>query len=219
MRMSVLPLAAGTGCKHAVTMAPTYRMVLEKKDFHFSASHFTILTADHAEPLHGHNYHVRVELYGHALDRNDLLLDITAFKSSVRDLCSRLDHRVLIQSKSPHLRVTRSPGIVEVRFCSETYQYPESSILFLPLVNTSMEALSAFIWTELSAALVGTGVESVKLIIPIKVLDTLGRSSGAKSHRLALGLGVGEYRGVSRRADNVFSSPAANGRRASLNAR
>ena len=68
-----------------------FRVVLSKEDFEFSAAHSTVFSADRAEPLHGHNYRVAVELRGSDLDPLGFLIDFDRFKSTIRALCLELD--------------------------------------------------------------------------------------------------------------------------------
>ena len=67
------------------------------KDFAFSASHQLEGLSD-GHPcgrVHGHNYTVRVELTGTALDRHGFILDYGEFKPFGHWLDEQLDHRHL----------------------------------------------------------------------------------------------------------------------------
>jgi 6-pyruvoyltetrahydropterin/6-carboxytetrahydropterin synthase len=144
---------------------PRYRMVLAKERFKFSAAHFTLFGVGRAELLHGHNYHVQVELTGSELDAHGLLLDIESFKKTLQALCDRLDTKTLIPTEHPELLVAREGDGVEVRFGTRFYRIPVEDTLLLPLSNTSIELLAQLLWTDLAPALAGSRVERLAVSV------------------------------------------------------
>jgi 6-pyruvoyltetrahydropterin/6-carboxytetrahydropterin synthase len=143
----------------------TYRLVLAKEDFKFSAAHFTLFNDQRAELLHGHNYRVTVELAGSELDGWGLLVDIEGVKEVVRGLCRRLDSHTLLPTEGRGLSWTREGGAVEVRFGARSYRFPEDDVLALPLANTSIELLARLFWGELAEHLRGTRIESLAVAV------------------------------------------------------
>jgi 6-pyruvoyltetrahydropterin/6-carboxytetrahydropterin synthase len=133
--------------------SPIYTLRLAKRDFKFSVAHFTLFSAAEAEPLHGHNYRVAVELEGRELDAAGLLADCDTVKRRLRELCDDLDDHVLIPEASPWLTTSSEGGEVEVRFRERTYRFPADEALLLPIANTSMELLARFLWEALAADL------------------------------------------------------------------
>jgi len=144
---------------------PRYRMVLAKEDFKFSSAHFTLFADGRAERLHGHNYRVRVELTGAALDAEGLLVDIESFKRTLRQLCARLDSRMLIPGESGRLACLQEGDAVEVRCGGRTYRFPLEDTLVLPLVNTSIELLARMLWRDLAPSLAGSRVEALAVSV------------------------------------------------------
>ena len=138
-----------------------YTLVLAKRDFKFSASHFTIFDAREAELLHGHNYRVEVELGGRSLDGEDLLADVGRVKRAIRAACARLDERTLIPTESPHLRIVEEGEGVEVVYRDRTYRLPAADVVLLPLVNVSIEALARMLWRQLTAELELPGIDAL----------------------------------------------------------
>ncbi len=61
----------------------------------FSSGHFLRNYQGKCENPHGHNYKVRVTLYGEELDRAGLLLDFKDLKDVMRDTVDRLDHQMI----------------------------------------------------------------------------------------------------------------------------
>jgi 6-pyruvoyltetrahydropterin/6-carboxytetrahydropterin synthase len=61
----------------------------------FAAGHYLRNYRGKCENPHGHNYKVRVTLYGEELDRAGLLLDFKDLKDVMRDVVDRLDHQMI----------------------------------------------------------------------------------------------------------------------------
>jgi len=154
-----------------VTTPGTYRLELGKEDFKFSCAHFTLFPDGGAEPLHGHNYRVRVTVEGDRLDALGMLVDFAAVKRAVRRLCARLDERVLLPQEAPDLVWERRGEEVEARYGGRRYLWPAAEVLLLPLANTSVELLAAWLWCELAPELAGFPVRS----LGVSVEETLGQ--------------------------------------------
>ncbi|MEM9554796.1 MAG: 6-carboxytetrahydropterin synthase [Acidobacteriota bacterium] len=126
-----------------------YTLLLAKEDFKFSCGHFTLFGPDVAEMMHGHNYHVAVELTGEHLDDEELLASFVDVKRAVRAACARLDSLTLIPQHSPHLSIETDGTSVDIHFSGKHYRLPAEDVLLLPLRNTSIEALAMMLWREL----------------------------------------------------------------------
>jgi 6-pyruvoyltetrahydropterin/6-carboxytetrahydropterin synthase len=61
----------------------------------FAAGHYLRNYRGKCENPHGHNYKVRVTLYGEDLDRAGLLLDFKDLKDVMREVVDRLDHQMI----------------------------------------------------------------------------------------------------------------------------
>lgn len=129
---------------------PRYRIALEKEDFKFSAAHFTLFLDREAELLHGHNYRVRVEVAGSRLDELGLLVDLDAAKRKIRELCAALDTRTLLPESGGQLKVEHRADGVEVRWRERRYLFPAEDVVFLPMVNVSIELLAEHLWQALA---------------------------------------------------------------------
>ena len=122
-------------------MSRTFSIEVAKDYFNFASAHFLIFANGQREPLHGHNYQVSVKLEGE-LDRAGVVLDFITFKPMVKRICDSLDHRTLIQTKSPILQVSRRTKEIEVRYRQQKIILPKRDVLLLPLANTSTELLA-----------------------------------------------------------------------------
>jgi 6-pyruvoyltetrahydropterin/6-carboxytetrahydropterin synthase len=127
---------------------------LAKETFKFSCSHFTILAADKAERLHGHNYQLRADLEVSELNPQlGLAFDFNAVKPHIVRFCDSLDERILLPLNSPYLQIERGTQSVDVRFGKKHYVFPNEDALCLPLVNITSEELARFAGQKLAADL------------------------------------------------------------------
>jgi 6-pyruvoyltetrahydropterin/6-carboxytetrahydropterin synthase len=160
----------------------SFRVVLEKENFKFSCSHFTILGPDSAERLHGHNYYVRVELELLKLDPTlGMAFDFNEVKPLVRDVLEELDERVLLPAKSPFLQIESKTGTVAAVLTigdrKKRYELPEEDVMLLATVNITSEELSRLIAEKIASGLrakpaVGQRIRS----LAVSVEETRGQS-------------------------------------------
>ena len=118
-----------------------FRVAVTKEDLVFAAAHFITLAGHRCEALHGHNYQVSVALEGE-LDRAGVVLDFIAFKPMVKRICDTLDHRTLIQTESPAIKLRQRVKEIEVRYKKQKIVLPRQDVILLPLANTSTELLA-----------------------------------------------------------------------------
>lgn len=133
--------------------APGFCIRLAKRDFKFSAAHFTLFANREAEALHGHNYQVEVEVEGDRLDDTGLLVELAEVKRLVRAACAEWDERILIPIESPQLAIERTGDEVVVRYAARRYAFPAAEVILLPLVNTTIELLARLLADRLAPAL------------------------------------------------------------------
>lgn len=133
-----------------------YRIVLEKENFKFSASHFTIFSSDRAEALHGHNYYVKIELLFARVSADlGMAFDFNFIKPLVRAILHELDEKVLLASKSPYLKIKSSGANYEIGFAKKNYSLPIEDVCALDLVNITSEELARYIAEKLVPQLKG----------------------------------------------------------------
>ena len=125
----------------------------------FSAAHFTIFSGERRENLHGHNFAVQCRATGW-VGENGLTFDYELLKSSIGNLCARLDEKLLLPSGSPHLDIRSEPGGVEVRFGEERLHFLERDVLLIPVANVTVEELSGWL---LDLLLADAEIESLAL--------------------------------------------------------
>ena len=125
-------------------MSRSFSIEVAKDYFNFASAHFLVFADGTREPLHGHNYQVSVAMQGD-LDRAGVVLDFIAFKPLVKRICDSLDHRTLIQTESPVIKIRARPQEVELRYRKQKIILPKQDVILLPLANTSTELLAEHI--------------------------------------------------------------------------
>ena len=147
---------------------------LAKEPFKFSCSHFTILSSDHAERLHGHNYQLRVDIGLNQVDPSlGMAFDFNAVKPKIRMLCDELDERILLPQKSPYLKLSESNGQIRAEFAGRSYQFPAEDCLSLPVSNVTSEELARYICERLFVLLAD---QSFWTTLSVDVEETRGQS-------------------------------------------
>ncbi len=73
------------------------------------------------------------------------MLNFITFKPLVKKVCDELDHRTLIQSDNPILKVRQDRRSVQVLYKDQRLILPRRDVILLPLVNTSTELLAEYI--------------------------------------------------------------------------
>jgi 6-pyruvoyltetrahydropterin/6-carboxytetrahydropterin synthase len=126
-------------------------------DLTFSAGHFITFDNGHCERLHGHTYRVAVEVFG-PLNNSGYVVDFLVVHAALKDLIAALDHRTLLPTKHPAIRVSTRNGEVEVRLGERRWILPEDNCLLLPIQNTTTEMLAHYIGERFWAALASSGI-------------------------------------------------------------
>ncbi len=65
------------------------------KDITFSGAHMLRGYHGKCESLHGHNWKVRAFMIAEQLDELGMVVDFKALKKAMKEICERLDHRML----------------------------------------------------------------------------------------------------------------------------
>lgn len=112
--------------------------------------------------IHGHSYFVDVEIEGNRSGDYDFVVDFKDVKNSVRSICKKLDHRVLIPINNKnmkfkginHFEELDSDELSVLDFCNKDYvefiiknkeyKFPMEDCVLLPLKHSSAEELSQY---------------------------------------------------------------------------
>ena len=115
---------------------------VDKQYFNFGSAHFILFEDGTREELHGHNYHVSVDVDGE-LDDGDVVLDFIPFKPIVKHCCDELDHKLLLPQFNPWLTIAKSDKELEVRHGDDRFAGIGLPLLhFLPQEARECRALA-----------------------------------------------------------------------------
>ncbi len=150
-------------------MPAQFSVRLAKECHVFSAAHFITFNGNVCERLHGHNYRVHVEVFG-PLDQNHYVIDFIALRDELTKITQALDHRTLLPTTHPDIRVTTKGQEVEAVFAPDgrRWVFPLGDCCLLPVANTTAELLAEHIGRKLQEAIVArTGQRFGRLCIEV----------------------------------------------------
>lgn len=117
----------------------------------FSAGHF-VSEGGKCERLHGHNYDVSVRLSGE-INSQGMVIDFRVVKAHLRLLCEEWDHRLLLPTRSPQIRVLTKGEQTEVKTPDREYSFPTQDVCILDVIETTAEELARILAEKLGASL------------------------------------------------------------------
>lgn len=117
---------------------------VETAALQFSAAHFAISAAGEAEPLHGHDYQVHVDVWG-SLNKDDFVVDFHHLTREARRIIEPLEHKVLLAERNPALGLNRTPTETRVEVGGRRWTFPSDDCRLLPVANTTTELLAEYL--------------------------------------------------------------------------
>jgi 6-pyruvoyltetrahydropterin/6-carboxytetrahydropterin synthase len=148
-------------------VSENYSVRVTKDTLVFSAAHFITFGNNLCERLHGHNYRVLGEIRG-ALEANGYVVDFIALRDSLAALVAELDHRVLLPTGHPTIRVHADTKEVLVNFEDRRWVFPRGDCVLLPVMNTTTELIARHLGERLRDDLaLRTGVRPVFVRIEV----------------------------------------------------
>jgi 6-pyruvoyltetrahydropterin/6-carboxytetrahydropterin synthase len=129
-------------------MAESYFVRVDKEHLVFSAAHFITFNGNVCERLHGHNYRVCCEVRG-PLDENSYVIDFIALRDALRRLVDELEHRVMLPTEHPQIRVTSDEREVTAVFEDRRWIFPRGDCALLPVANTTAELIARYLGLRL----------------------------------------------------------------------
>jgi 6-pyruvoyltetrahydropterin/6-carboxytetrahydropterin synthase len=93
-------------------------------------------------------FRVAAEVHG-PLDENHYVVDFLALRDTLRTIIAELDHRVLLPTGHPLIRVAEDHEEVEVTWAERRWTFPRSDCLLLPIPNTTAELLARYLGQRL----------------------------------------------------------------------
>ena len=129
-------------------MSESYHVHLNKEYLVFSAAHFITFNGNVCERLHGHNWRVSAEIHG-PLDENEYVVDFIALRDTLKVIVDELDHRMLLPTDHPWIKVDSNDKEVEVTFEDRRWVFPKEDCVILPIPNTTAERIAGYIGRRL----------------------------------------------------------------------
>ncbi|MCC9608463.1 6-pyruvoyl tetrahydropterin synthase family protein [Blastopirellula sp. JC732] len=129
-------------------MSETYWVRIAKDNLVFSAGHFITFGGGTCERVHGHNYRVEAEIFG-PLDENHYVVDFIAARDALAQIVGELDHRMLLPTEHPQIRVVADGKEVTATFEDRRWIFPECECVLLPVPNTTTELLARYVGRRL----------------------------------------------------------------------
>ena len=142
---------------------PSFHIRIASDEMVFSAGHFITLEGGHCERLHGHTYRVSAEIHG-PLNEEQYVVDFLAAESALKAILDKLDHRMLLPTGHPTIRVSSRAGEVEVAFAERRWVFPEGDCRLLPMANTTTELLAQYVAERLMATLAALGSGTPRMV-------------------------------------------------------
>ncbi|MDI1328519.1 MAG: 6-carboxytetrahydropterin synthase [Brevundimonas sp.] len=121
---------------------------IDKEDIKFSAGHFTLFADGARERLHGHNFNVAAVITTR-VENNGMTLDYNIIKRALRALCQELDEYVLIPTLVPSLTISTLGRSLVIVFGEDEFRLPAGDVRLLPIRNTTVEELAAYLLNRL----------------------------------------------------------------------
>ncbi|MDO4628693.1 MAG: 6-carboxytetrahydropterin synthase [Planctomycetia bacterium] len=86
-------------------MEKTFHIRLDAATQTFSPAHFITFDSSQCEPIHGHDFHVALELE-QSLSPAGYVVDFIPLNETLMEILKKLDHKTLIQGENPNIRFT-----------------------------------------------------------------------------------------------------------------
>jgi 6-pyruvoyltetrahydropterin/6-carboxytetrahydropterin synthase len=138
----------------------TYGVRVERARLRFMSAHMATFGGE-CEPLHGHNYHLVVDVEGNLTD-DAWVIDFSLLKHIARELCERIDHQFLLQRTSRVLTIVARQDEWEISFKDRRFIFPVADVAVLPIDNTTAERLAEWFHAEIAAALRAAGRTNIR---------------------------------------------------------
>ena len=120
----------------------SYKVIVDGVQYKFSSAHF-IVGHEKCGRIHGHNFHVSVEISG-PLDNHHFVVDFMDVKNAINETGDKLDHRILIPATAKDLIIKESRDNIDFSFNGKKYSVPKEDACLLPLPAITSELLAKY---------------------------------------------------------------------------
>jgi 6-pyruvoyltetrahydropterin/6-carboxytetrahydropterin synthase len=153
-----------------------FRVSVAKEYLSFSAAHFITLAGHQCESLHGHNYRVSVAVEGAIDPECGFVVDFGVLKRIVKPYVQAVDHRVILPTQNPKLRLEEDGDRLVVHYLgSAQFVFPRSNCALLPVSNTTAERIAEYLAGRIRADLIHEGLRGLGAL-EVEVEESPGQS-------------------------------------------
>lgn len=99
--------------------------------------------------LHGHTYIVHVAVEGEVDPKSGFLVDFVELKEKIREICSELDHQILLPKDTKEMTVTFDQKEITLNFDDKRYIFPKDNVVLLPFETVTTENLANYFVNKL----------------------------------------------------------------------
>jgi 6-pyruvoyltetrahydropterin/6-carboxytetrahydropterin synthase len=156
-------------------MSENFKVRVTKDHLVFCSGHFISYEGDKCERLHGHNYRTAVEIEG-PLDVNHYVFDFIALKHRTKLITDTLDHRMLLPTNNPFIRLFEEGPSIRVCYKEREWLFPRDECVLLPIENTTAELLARYIGQRLLDDL-RTAYTFAPAVLRVEVEENIGQSA------------------------------------------
>jgi 6-pyruvoyltetrahydropterin/6-carboxytetrahydropterin synthase len=158
----------------------SYCVSVEGQDLLFSAGHFIVIEPGIIEPLHGHDFFVRLDfLSSEKLGAEGYLIDFNLLRRELKKIISAWDHRTLLPGDNPEIELNVQPDQIELTYRGKRWLFPADDCVVLPIVNTTSELIAHEIGARLLKQL--AQIESTAVARPARLQVELSESTGNRT--------------------------------------
>jgi 6-pyruvoyltetrahydropterin/6-carboxytetrahydropterin synthase len=160
-----------------------FKVSVCKEYLGFSSAHFITLSGHQCESLHGHNYRIGVTVEGGVDPECAFVVDFGVIKRIVRPHVQAMDHKVLLPTRNPKLKLIQEGDRTTVEYLDTArFVFPASNVALLPISNTTAEMIAEYLAGQFRGDLLKEGLTRLEAI-EVEVEESFGQSG---YYRLAM---------------------------------
>jgi 6-pyruvoyltetrahydropterin/6-carboxytetrahydropterin synthase len=157
-------------------VANPFKVSVAKDYLGFAAAHFITLAGHQCESLHGHNYRIAVTVEGPVDPECGFVVDFGVLKRICTPYMQGLDHRVLLPTQNPKLRLEEDGEHLAVHYLgSRRFVFPRSNCTLLPISNTTAERIAEYLAERIRTDLAAETIAGLEALT-VEVEESPGQS-------------------------------------------
>jgi len=127
----------------------------------FSACHI-IPGHEKCGRMHGHSYAVHIRIRGRP-NKDHIIADFGEVKKVLREICEEMDHKMLVPTKNPLLKISHKGDNIIIEHGKKTYSFPKEDVLELPIPSATAEGLARYILDKIGPRLKQPNIEEIEV--------------------------------------------------------